>query len=239
MSDGAGTASQLGRDVDVGASEAIMLSNADVGTFTFPTWARIRALNIPRAALAPLLRDPDVLVRAVPPQTVAMQLLVRYFDIASDAELMAAPELAHLAVMHIYDLVALVLGPTRDAAHVAQGRGLRAARLRAIKDDVRGNRLRPGLSIDTVAQRHGVSPRYIQQLFNSEGTTFSEFVCNERLAHAHRMLTSPLFATTAVSTIAYDSGFGDLSYFNRAFHRRFGMSPSEIRAAALSRQPAS
>jgi AraC-like DNA-binding protein len=51
------------------------------------------------------------------------------------------------------------------------------------------------------------------------------------------MLTSPRFASAAVAAIAYDSGFGDLSYFNRAFHGRYGMSPSDIRAGLCSGQP--
>jgi AraC-like DNA-binding protein len=33
--------------------------------------------------------------------------------------------------------------------------------------------------------------------------------------------------------LAFEAGFGDLSHFNRNFRRRFGASPSEIRAAAL------
>ena len=35
-----------------------------------------------------------------------------------------------------------------------------------------------------------------------------------------------------IGAIAYDSGFGDLSYFNHAFRRRYGATPSDIRAAA-------
>jgi AraC-like DNA-binding protein len=34
----------------------------------------------------------------------------------------------------------------------------------------------------------------------------------------------------AVSTIAFEVGFGDLSYFNRTFKKRFGATPREIRA---------
>ena len=43
------------------------------------------------------------------------------------------------------------------------------------------------------------------------------------------MLTELRFAHSAVGAIAYDVGFGDLSYFNRCFKRRYGATPREIR----------
>ncbi|MEN3383321.1 MAG: hypothetical protein V7608_3365, partial [Hyphomicrobiales bacterium] len=42
----------------------------------------------------------------------------------------------------------------------------------------------------------------------------------------------PRYAGQKISAIAFDAGFGDLSYFNRAFRRRYGAAPSEVRAAA-------
>ena len=86
--------------------------------------------------------------------------------------------------------------------------------------------------MSSVAKRHGVTPRYVQRLFEPEGITFSEFVRDQRLARAYRTLSDPRHAALAVSTIAYDAGFGDLSYFNRTFQRLYGMSPSDVRAAA-------
>ena len=38
-----------------------------------------------------------------------------------------------------------------------------------------------------------------------------------------------------ISTIAYDCGFTDLSWFNQTFKRRFGQTPSDIRNDALRR----
>jgi AraC-like DNA-binding protein len=43
-------------------------------------------------------------------------------------------------------------------------------------------------------------------------------------------LSDPLQMGRSISAIAYAAGFGDLSYFNRAFRRRFGATPSDIRA---------
>ena len=71
-------------------------------------------------------------------------------------------------------------------------------------------------------------------LFASEDLSFAEFVLAQRLDRAHRMLTDPRLADQTISAIAYQSGFGDLSYFNRTFRRRYGATPSDIRR--MSRQ---
>ena len=42
----------------------------------------------------------------------------------------------------------------------------------------------------------------------------------------------PEFAERPVSSIAYDVGFGDLSYFNRSFRRAYGATPSDVRSGA-------
>lgn len=77
-----------------------------------------------------------------------------------------------------------------------------------------------------------ISESYIRQLLAAEHTTFTDFVLSERLARAYRFLTDPLNLNRNISTVAYEVGFGDLSYFNRAFRRRFGTTPSEVRDLA-------
>jgi AraC-like DNA-binding protein len=106
--------------------------------------------------------------------------------------------------------------------------------LHAIKADIMSNLGNDDLSVASVALRHGVTPRYVQMLFETEGITFSRFVLVQRLMHAHRMLTDPRFAAHSISDIAYNAGFGDLSYFNRTFRQRYDATPSDARAAAAS-----
>jgi AraC-like DNA-binding protein len=107
---------------------------------------------------------------------------------------------------------------------------LRAARLHAIKQDIARNINHPDLSVTTLAARHGCTPRFVQRLFETEGTTFTDYVLVQRLARAHRMLTDPRRAGDKISSIALDAGFADLSYFNRAFRQCYGDTPSGIRA---------
>jgi AraC-like DNA-binding protein len=105
--------------------------------------------------------------------------------------------------------------------------------MRAIKTDIARN-LRDGdVSAAAIARAQRVSPRYIQKLFENEGTSLSRYVRGQRLALVHRMLTDPNHADLTISAIAYKAGFGDLSTFNREFRRQFGATPSDLRTLVL------
>lgn len=226
-------ASRGGQDVTLRQGDAILASCAELGTFTRPSLGRAIGFCVPRAALATLIPNvEDMLARAIPHGAGALSLLSSYIATLVDDPALATPELQHLAVTHIYDLVALTLGATRDIAALAEGRGARAARLRAIKTDIDKNIGRRNLTLDALAARHRITPRYIQKLFADEGTSFTEFVLGQRLVRAHRLLIDPRFADRPVSAIAFEAGFGDLSYFNRAFRRIYGATPSGVREGA-------
>src|SRR6185295_20086496 len=104
------------------------------------------------------------------------------------------------------DLVSVTLGATNDAAAAAQGRGVRAARLRAIKGDIEAHLTDADLSPLAVARRHRISDSYIRKLFEGEGTSFSEFVLARRLVRAYRMLTDRRLADRSIAMIAFESG---------------------------------
>ena len=90
---------------------------------------------------------------------------------------------------------------------------------------------RNDLCLSEIATRSGLSPRQAQRLFEQAGTTFTEFVLEQRLLQARKLLGDPRARTRKISDIAHSSGFSDLSYFNRAFRKRFGATPSELREA--------
>jgi AraC-like DNA-binding protein len=114
-------------------------------------------------------------------------------------------ELFPPVVSHIHDLVALSLGAARDYRKTAEEGGARAARLRTIKADIAAGLGDCELNVNRVAARHGVTPRYVQNLFASERATFSEFVLSQRLTVAYRLLSDPRFAHRSISSIAFDS----------------------------------
>src|SRR5262249_4642240 len=133
---------------------------------------------------------------------------------------------------HIYDLIATVVATPCDNAGRA---GLHAARLEAIKQDIARNLDRSDLSVALLASRYSCTTRSVQRLFEADGVTLTEYILKQRLLRAYPRLTDPRHAREKVSTIAFDSGFADLSHFNRAFRRRFGDTPSGVRTAATSR----
>ncbi|HZC38957.1 MAG TPA: helix-turn-helix transcriptional regulator, partial [Sphingomicrobium sp.] len=226
---GPALAVQTDSEVVLERGDAIAFRGADVGSYTTSLAGRIATIEFPDGSLARLLSDGAM--RKIPAGAPALQLLRRYLNGVQTSELMQMDALRPLAIAHIHDLAALALGASREAEEIANGRGVRAARLQAIKGDILSS-LQDELMLDDVAARHRLSPRYVRMLFESEGTSFSEFVREERLKRAHRMLISRRFDHYRISEIAYEVGFNDLSYFNRSFRRRFGCSPGETRESS-------
>lgn len=220
-------------DTDIGPGQAV-LTGTNIGSFNIHSLSRLINLRFSLKRMGPLIADFDnTLMKATPPNTEALRLLTSYVRSLETDIALAQPELRNIAVNHIYDLAALAVGATRDAAELSIGRGVKAARLQAIKADIVNNLGRPDLSLSMIAVRHGVTPRYVSMLFESEPETLSNYVLRQRLILAHRMLTDPRLATRTISSIAYDVGFGDVSYFNRVFRKFYGATPSDIRESAL------
>ena len=224
---------QHGRTPVLGPGDGVLMNNAEVGSMRLASASRFTTFRVPVAAIAALIPDIGAAIaRPIPAANAALRLLVGYLASALDTEALMTPELQQLAVTHVYDLLALALGATRDAAAIAVGRGVRAARLRAAKAFITEHLARHELSAATVAAHLGVTPRYVHMLFATEAASLSECVLAQRLARAHRMLTDSRHVARPVSAIAFDAGFGDLSHFNRTFRRRYGATPSDVRAAA-------
>jgi len=230
---GGSIAAQGGREAALCEGDAILLSEA-AGSFTLtrPTGVRFVGVRVPRRAVAPLSGEANsATMRLIPIGTPAVTLLTRYLDAVLDARVLVSLDMCRAVATHLQDLVALSAGATGDHATVARARGARAARLQAIKADIAANLVDETLAVASVAARHGVTPRYLHKLFEDEGVTYTQFVLRHRLDRAFRMLRDPRGSARRISEIAYDVGFGDLSYFNRAFRRRYDATPSEIRSA--------
>jgi AraC-like DNA-binding protein len=234
----AGTAmiSQRGRDVTLNRGDATLFSATEPSISFLRDNGGFLSLAIPCARLSPAVVNlGSMLSRRIPGDNDALGLLLSYLGILKETDKLSTPELRRAVTVHVHDLVAAALGATQDAAILAEDRGIRSARLRAIMLDVVENLHRPQLGINAVAERHGVTSRYVQRLFEREGTTFTAYVLEQRLSAAHRMLLDQVRDMGQIGEIAYKVGFSDLSYFARAFRRKYGASPSDVKASARSK----
>jgi AraC-like DNA-binding protein len=230
---GAHRIEQRNQDIVLGEGEAALTSCSDVSTIVHGGASEMLVLRLPKAGLAPLVdRLDDGWARRIPREVPALRLLCSYLTLAWDDQAQAGPDVQRSVVTHVYDLLALMMGATRDTTAIAQARGLAAARLHTIKQDIDSHLAAPDLSVAALAVRHRCTERSVQRLFEQEGTTFTEYVLEHRLARAHRLLGDPGRHGDKISAVAFDCGFGDLSYFNRVFRRRYGAAPSEVRRDA-------
>lgn len=226
--------SRGGREMILSDGDAVLMTNEEATwAMTSPSSVNIAGIRVPRPAIAPLVpKLENTTMRRIARDTGGLRLLRKYLDVVADDEALAAPASQRLIISHFYDLVALALGANSDAKALAADRTVGAVRLAAIKADIVAHLDNGNLNATMVATRNRVTVRYLHKLFESEGITYSEFVLGQRLARAHCLLRNPLHSRRAISTIAFELGFNDLSYFNRAFRRRYNVTPSEIRAGA-------
>jgi AraC family transcriptional regulator len=106
---------------------------------------------------------------------------------------------------------------------------------RRITDSVRWieDHVETPLALDALARHAGLSPYHFLRTFEAvTGVTPHQYVQRARLRlAATRVLTSP----ARLIDIGLDSGFGDVSNFNRAFRAEFGVSPRRYRTASPPR----
>lgn len=89
------------------------------------------------------------------------------------------------------------------------------------------SRLAEDLSLSRLAGEVGLSPYHFLRVFKQVlGVTPHQWLMARRLAAAARSLTE---TDSPVTEVALDAGFADLSNFNAAFRRTFGVTPTEHR----------
>jgi len=194
----------------------------------------VRNITVPATALKSLVANPEDLAGHPVHPGPALRLLDGYLRSLTCLEEPPSSELAPIIGVHLLDLVAAALGPTSEAAEIVAMRGVKAARLRAILAEVARRFSEPDFDLDDVAGRLGLSRRYVQQLLEETGKSFTEHLVERRLDRAFAMLTDWRCLHLAIIDIAFAAGFGDVSHFNRVFRRRYGKTPSGVRAAAIA-----
>ncbi|WP_426366991.1 helix-turn-helix domain-containing protein [Streptomyces sp. E-08] len=105
--------------------------------------------------------------------------------------------------------------------------------LSRIRAHIEEHLMDPDLSPESIARAHHISVRYLQKLFQNDGSTVSQWVrerrlefCRIELGRSNRRIT--------MAALAHRWGFSSPSHFSRTFRGAYGMSPSEWQALATS-----
>lgn len=222
---------QNGHTIELSPSQMVLADMSIAGAVGHTEHDRFTSIRMPRKALLDVSPRAEERLSQVLCDGAVAETITRYHALAANL----APHLdavgRRLTAQHMVDLVALLLGTDAEHATLARGRGQAAARLDLMRADVMTNLGRNELSLSEIAARCGLSPRQAQRLFEQAGTTFTEFVLEQRLLLARKLLQHPRASARKISDIAHSAGFSDLSYFNRAFRKRFSATPSDLREA--------
>jgi AraC-like DNA-binding protein len=163
-------------------------------------------------------------IGAAPPLPELMVLGELAQAAASGSSDIGLDEVGHLLANR---LVEVVSGKPRRQAKVT-ARDRRRAVETALWIDAHSDR---PIELEDAAAQAGVSPFHFLRLFSSVlCVTPHQYLVRSRLRHAARLLADD--DDKAVTDIAYDVGFGDLSNFTRTFHRAAGVSPLKFRQAS-------
>jgi AraC-like DNA-binding protein len=219
-----------GRDLQLGRGDATLLhsrANGDVGS---PEQFSYMPVLIPHAELATrVVRFDEAIARRIPRQSEALQLLRGYICALKNGRFGRKGRL--ILRQHLVDLAALAITP-HGALGESNLSAVVSARLGVVLDHIASHFSDPELSLTRVARRLSISPRYLQRLLKTSGTSFTAHVTELRLKHAFMLLTAENLLDVHICAVALQAGFSDISHFNRLFRSRFGDTPKGVRAPA-------
>ncbi|MFC9557514.1 helix-turn-helix domain-containing protein [Rhodococcus sp. NPDC056960] len=98
----------------------------------------------------------------------------------------------------------------------------------------------PQLDSAAIAAAHHVSVRYLQKIFESEGTTVSRWIRRRRLERCRHDLIDPAHSHLPVAAIGARWGLPDPTHFSRLFKTQYATSPGAFRTTgtdSTSREP--
>lgn len=221
---------QNGRDETIADSGAVIIDLDAAGALT-TFGGSFTVLRAPRRLLGRLANDKPLFNRQLRSDTSAMRLLESCIGALVGRAPLASPRQQNMVADHLQDLLALAVVASGDETRAADVRDGAAARLYALKVCIDRHLFDHRLGAEFLARANGITPRHVRRLFEAEGVPLSKYILERRMLEAYRLLTQPEANGRTIVDIAFSIGFGDLSYFNRGFSRRFSATPREVRNA--------
>ncbi|MGY4629214.1 AraC-like DNA-binding protein [Bradyrhizobium sp. USDA 4486] len=190
----------------------------------------LRAIILPRAMLAPRLAHPDAATAVLlPAEHPHARLLASHF-----AALMLPPDpeagSVEATIEAIADIVASAAGGAADIATGVE-RAERHLYLAMIKRHIAHNLETDALTVQELCRHFQISRATLYRLFEADGG-LAHYIRERRLDLAFRQMISPSAEDKRLIDLAVDLRFSSDSTFIRAFRRKFGVTPGELREMA-------
>lgn len=147
-------------------------------------------------------------------------------SLASQTDHLKAYEFSTLSG-HALDLLTLAVASIRPVDYSLSG--TRTIAINRIKAFIEQRLADSAINSTLIANGVGFSSRYINDLFEDEGTSLMRYVWKRRLENCRKDMLDPAHVGHRLSDIAFRWGFNDLSHFSRTFKKQFGCSPREFR----------
>jgi AraC family transcriptional activator of tynA and feaB len=191
-------------------------------------------LSIPRAVFRDRIAGIDRCTALRIPGTQGIGFVAANFlrSSATHADQLLAHEFSVLSD-HALDLLTLAVTSVRPVDfNLSRSR---AVSLNGIKTFIEQNLRDADLDAGSISSQAGLSARYINTLFEDEGTSLMRYVWKRRLENCRKDMQNPVYAGHRLCDIAFRWGFNDAAHFSRAFKQQFGCSPREFRGDKAQR----
>ncbi len=159
--------------------------------------------------------------RVIEPDSGAARLLSGYLR-------SLAPRKAVDGINNSDALIETTIGLLVNALELEPARSsecMRDVQLERVRSYIDEHLSEPDLAPAKIAAANRISVRYLHWLFESIGTTVTQFVIRERLERCRRDLGNPMMRNRKIADVAFSWGFSDVTHFNRRFKTEFGLSP--------------
>jgi AraC-like DNA-binding protein len=227
---GDATLSQGGHRAELHPGDIAILDSSRAYVIDVPRNFDALWVSVPRYRLEGRLHaKADIMAQRIDGSTgvghVASSMLSAALDEAPRMDMNEASRISN----HLLDLLSLSLMSTAATRSGDRTSAYRRSMLRRVQDFIEKNLDDELLSPEKVAAAQDVSVRYINKLFEREGTSVARWIRMRRLECCRMDVENPAKADRSISDIAYSHGFGNISSFNRAFRAQFGLSPRTLR----------
>lgn len=127
----------------------------------------------------------------------------------------------------LYQFFYVLCSRCRDSERVKAGNRKTLDKMKIILKYIEHHYMDKITIADIAAEVQFSESHFMRYFKKTMGTTFTDYLKDYRLTMAARLLTT---SDSTVLAIAGETGFDNLSYFNRSFKKKYALTPREFRA---------